>query len=50
MALFGAQYDCPLRHDLRRHDRLRLRLPVALPVLVFREAVVSGLTSGAVQG
>ncbi|TGB08876.1 carbohydrate ABC transporter permease [Streptomyces sp. MZ04] len=48
MALFGDQYDVPYGTIFAAASVSVL--PVALLVLVFRRAVVSGLTSGAVKG
>jgi multiple sugar transport system permease protein len=48
MALFGDQYDVP--YGTIFAAATVSVLPIALLVLVFRKAVVSGLTSGAVKG
>ena len=48
MALFGDQYDVPYG-TIFAAATVSI-LPIALLVLVFRKAVVSGLTSGAVKG
>ncbi|WP_218183862.1 hypothetical protein [Streptomyces sp. PKU-EA00015] len=48
MALFGDQYDV-LYGTIFAAATVSV-LPIALLVLVFRKAVVSGLTSGAVKG
>ncbi|MGW2769796.1 carbohydrate ABC transporter permease [Streptomyces sp. NPDC001275] len=48
MALFGDQYDVP--YGTIFAAATVSVLPIALLVLIFRKAVVSGLTSGAVKG